>query len=373
LFENIFALGFLAVIFLMWIVPHSRAALNFTESEVAFLFPAPVSRRDLINFKLLRLQTAILFSSLFMALVGRFSSAHFYTGWVGWWLVLAVFNLHLLGSSFALTILMDRGISNWRRRLIFLGALALGVFGLFLWLRATFPPPPNIEASPDAFPILTHYFNHALETGPLHYLLVPFHLLLAPFFAQTSGEFLLALPAAFGIVALHYLWVISSNVAFEEASVEASRKLAERVKAVRAGNWQAGGRARKASRSPFKLDSSGFPAMALVWKNFIAAGSVVTMRFWIMLAWMVVFGGMLFRSNLHGGVEMALTILLCALLGFSIVIGPNLLRNDFRQDLPVTDMLKALPLAGWQVALGEIMAPVAILVACQWLLLILAL
>jgi hypothetical protein len=200
---------------------------------------------------------------------------------------------------------------------------------------------------------------------------MPFHLILAPFFAKTPAAFLLALPAAFGIVALHYLWVISSNVAFEEASIESSRKQADRVKAIRSGTWQS--RARKASRSPFNLDSSGFPPVALVWKNLIAAGGAFTMRFWIMLIWLIVFGGMIFRSNLHSGVNMALSLLIGMLLAVSILIGPNLLRNDFRQDLPVTDMLKSLPLAGWEVALGEIMAPVTILTAAQWLLLILAL
>jgi signal transduction histidine kinase len=36
-------------------------------------------------------------------------------------------------------------------------------------------------------------------------------------------------------------------------------------------------------------------------------------------------------------------------------------------------MLKTLPLAGWQVVLGEVLAPVSILVGAQWLLLLVAL
>jgi hypothetical protein len=47
-----------------------------------------------------------------------------------------------------------------------------------------------------------------------------------------------------------------------------------------------------------------------------------------------------------------------------------LLRQDFRQDLPLADLLKTYPLRGWQLALGEILAPVAILTCIQWLLLI---
>jgi hypothetical protein len=32
-------------VLLAWMIPHERAALTFTEAEVAFLFPAPVTRR----------------------------------------------------------------------------------------------------------------------------------------------------------------------------------------------------------------------------------------------------------------------------------------------------------------------------------------
>src|SRR5262249_11158463 len=52
---ELFGALFLFVIVVMaWIFPHERAALTFTEAEVAFLFPAPVTRRQLIHYKLIR-------------------------------------------------------------------------------------------------------------------------------------------------------------------------------------------------------------------------------------------------------------------------------------------------------------------------------
>ena len=79
-------------------------------------------------------------------------------------------------------------------------------------------------------------------------------------------------------LALHYIWVIRSDVAFEEPSVEASQKLAEKTAAARAGNWQAAGKKFKRKRPPFKLRPSGPPLMALVWKYLINAGSGFTAR-----------------------------------------------------------------------------------------------
>jgi hypothetical protein len=41
-----------------------------------------------------------------------------------------------------------------------------------------------------------------------------------------------------------------------------------------------------------------------------------------------------------------------------------------RLDLPNTDILKTYPLRGWQIVLGEVLAPVAIVTALLWLLLL---
>src|ERR1035441_1207456 len=112
LFESVGALILLVILLVAWIVPHQRAALTFTEAEIAFLFPAPISRRTLIHFKLLRSQTAILFTTLLLTLVTRRLGGHAWIRAVGYWLILSTLNLHLLGSSFALTRLLDRGIST---------------------------------------------------------------------------------------------------------------------------------------------------------------------------------------------------------------------------------------------------------------------
>ena len=57
--EFLASLALLVIFALTWIVPHERAALVFSEAEIAFLFPAPIRRRTLIHFKLIRSQTAV--------------------------------------------------------------------------------------------------------------------------------------------------------------------------------------------------------------------------------------------------------------------------------------------------------------------------
>src|SRR4051812_32450223 len=139
LFEGLGALALLVVVLLAWILPHQRAALAFTEAEVAFLFPAPISRRGLIHFKLARSQFRILTTTFLLTLVTNRFGGNAWIHATGWWLILSTLNLHFLGSSFGRTLLLDRGISNWQRRLGFLALVAVGSSAVIIWVRRTVP------------------------------------------------------------------------------------------------------------------------------------------------------------------------------------------------------------------------------------------
>ncbi len=373
--QAVAALFLLVAVLLAWILPHSRAALSFTEAEVAFLFPAPIGRRTLIHFKLLKSQTVIFFSAIFMTLIGRsWGGGDFVVRALGWWVVFATLNLHSLGSSFARTRLMDRGLSNWLRRILVLGAVGLMAAGIILWLDYTVPPPPPMAGGTTDFSRLGRYANEILHSGPLPYVLFPFRLVVAPCFAANAGQFLLALGPALVVMGLLYWWVIRSNVAFEEASVELSRKTAERIAMVRSGNWQAARKPKKAGRSPFQLRPTGLPAAALFWKNLASAGSLVRARVLVFLVWMIVIAGFLFlpQTKPSGDLGTALAFMALGVAAMSLFWGPQMLRCDLRQDLPATDVLKMFPMPGWQVVLGEVLAPATILAAVQWLLLLVA-
>src|SRR6266704_802013 len=141
LFELMGALALSLMVLSAWIFPHERAALLFSEAEIAFLFPAPVTRRTLIHFRLLRSQVAILFTTLFLTLVsGRFGQGG--KAWIhaaGWWLILSTLSLHTLAASFARTRLLELGVSNWRRRVVVLSVVGLLVATVLRWVGSTVP------------------------------------------------------------------------------------------------------------------------------------------------------------------------------------------------------------------------------------------
>jgi hypothetical protein len=371
--ESIGAALFFTAILLAWIIPHKRAALAFSEAEVAFLFPAPVTRRTLIHFKLMRSQVGILFSALFLTLLSSRFGAN--GPWLiraaAWWVILFTLNLHILAASFTVTMLMDRGISTWKRRLaVLLPVLAFLAFVIF-WIGREFPQLTAADLT--NLDTITAYAKQAFASGPLPYLLFPFQLVIRPYFATGWLAFLVALIPALLILLLHYVWVIRSEVAFEEASVEASQKLAEKLAAVRSGNWRSAGKKLKQKRAPFKLQPTGPAFVALFWKNLINAGSAFTARTWISVTIFVVVLSFSVHGS-HSSSSWTLVIGMGAAMfcAWTLLLGPQLIRQDFRHDLPQMDMLKVFPLRGWQVALGEILAPAVILAAIQWLLIIVA-
>jgi len=52
---------------------------------------------------------------------------------------------------------------------------------------------------------------------------------------------------------------------------------------------------------------------------------------------------------------------------YALLLGPQLVRCDLRADLLNADLLKSYPLRGWQIVLGELLTPVAILTGIVWL------
>ena len=56
------ALVLMVFVALYWLLPRGRAALAFSEAEIAFLFPAPIGRKTLIHYRWINTQLG--FSSL---------------------------------------------------------------------------------------------------------------------------------------------------------------------------------------------------------------------------------------------------------------------------------------------------------------------
>jgi ABC-2 type transport system permease protein len=359
------ALGLLLVALVNWFVPR-RAALAFTETEIAFLFPAPVSRRMLINYRVLSSQLGIIVTALIFTLVFRRMGpldGHALFRAFGWWIALATLNLHFTATSFTISRLFNRSITTQRRRAITIGAAAVVLIALIAWGYSTFQLPTATDLRTPAS--TRDYIGAQFDTGPFPYLLAIPRLLIAPYFASGIGEFVVAMGLALLVFAAHYFWVIHTEVSFEEATIARAEKRAARVRAVQKGDWRAQGQARKPQRPPFNLRSSGRPEVAFLWKNLLSTsalfrptGAIVSLA--IVLAGSMVLGQF---PILRG----AFFVTGLVLLGITLLFGPLVARQDLRQDLQNSDILKTYPLTGRQILLGELLTPITILSCIVWL------
>lgn len=360
-------LALLTVVFGMWLLPSDRPGLRFSEAEIAFLFAAPITRRGLLHYKLVSTLFASLLQTVFFAAI--FNGRALLTGrggylLVSWWLLLSFISLHYLGASLTIAKLAERGVHARLRRWALLGVVVVVVAVLGGWIWVTLPSL-LLSAS------VATWGQTALSTGALRWLTWPGQLLVRPFVARGAGEFVFALGPALAVLALHYLWVIRTNVAFEEASIASAERRASRLAELRRNGGFSTGPAQSAGRAPpWDLRRTPGPEFAFLWKNLLSTRRWLTPRTWLVVAGALVAVSVVLQRTLGPDYWKAGSVLTAAGLMAALaalVYGPLLTRLDLRQDLINADILKMYPLPGWRIVLGELLAPTLILTGIVWL------
>ncbi len=366
---GIAALALLVAMLATWLLPGERTALAFSEAEVAFLFPAPMTRSQLVRYKLLRSQLAILVSSVLLTVVLRRGGAFGGSPWlhaIGWWIVLSTVRMHFIGASFARDRLRGEGRLAWLRG-TGAGALVLAAaIALFWWVRTHVPPPPADGA-------LLPWAQQVLAVPALAWVLWPLKLVVAPMLAPDAMAFWRAVPAGLAVMALHFFWIVRSDASFEEAAIAQSRKRARIVEAKRDGRLGFDAlRPAKKRPAPFRLAPVGFPPVAMLWRNLLAMGTT-RMRSYAAIAALLLLGeGWIAHDAQLRPVLKLFFGLGLGVGGWLLVVGPMFVQRSLHRVLAHMDMLKASPLPGWQLALGELLAPMMLLAAAEWLLLAMA-
>ena len=356
------SLFLLATAALAWVWPGSGQPLAYSRAEVQFLFPAPVTRRQLVHYKLMRSQLAILFSSAIATLVLRPGSLM--TGWTlmaGLWVVMMTVRLHLMGVALRRASLVAHGASGLARHWLPLAGV-LGAAGVLA--AAVVNAWPALASFTDGKSAIAE-LQRLASVGAAGVVMWPFRALVRLPLSASTAEFWSALPAALALLAANYAWVLRSDAAFEEASAEQAEQRAARRTAPRAV-------VRGSAATPFTLAQDGPPETAILWKNLILVGRYVSLRTALRLLPLIVVFGLMTRSSQAGGVAAFIGALSLPLAAMAVLLGPQMMRNDLRQDLARLPMLKTWPVRSAALIRGEVLAPTVVVTAVAWLLLILA-
>ena len=359
------AVGLLAATALAWILPGSgRPALTFSRADVQFLFTAPISRRQLLHYKVLRSQAGAILGSALVTLVFRPQTlAQGWTFFAGMLLVMATVNLHLTGVSLRRESLRAHGQAGIFRQWVPLAVMLSAVTIVTASVAFYWPSLSGVSTPGQFFAEV----QRIADTWIVWLVLWPYMALMRLPLSGNGSTFLATLPLALAALVANYMWVLRSDVAFEESAArDAEQQLARR----RVGRHVSKLARRRAP--PFRLRPTGRPEIALLWKNLILSSRVA--RWGVLLrALPIVLLGAFTVSQAARTVADALATI--AALGAAAVtlVGPQILRNDLRQDLAQIATLKQWPVKGAAIVRGEVLAPTVLLSVIVWMLVTMAL
>ncbi len=344
------------VALIAWFWPSAEPPLKFTGAEVQFFYTAPVTRRQILHYKLLRSQLGVGFGVLIAALFSGAATAAASGRWtflIGGLLLFSTLRLHFLGVAFSRESLRGGGsvpVRAWIPPAVVAVLSGLVVVPFVIHAGELWRLGAGAGWPPAFGPMLLQI----ARTQPAATGLWPFAALIAPIVSPPGRAFLVAAMSAVALLALNYWWVLQSDAVLGEAVVAAERQHARGARGLPAP---------VARRAPFQLAPAGRPELALLWKNLILLGRYASPRMLIQGLLPIVLLSVVFGTTRAGGALAWIALLFAA---FFTLLGPYMMRNDLRHDMPRLAVLKTWPVRGSSLVVGELLAPATVLTILAW-------
>jgi len=341
--------------FACWVMPFTSGLLEFSRAETAFLFPSPLTRRQLLVYRLMRSQFAVFTGALIMALayptgtvVARLQSL------LAIWVVLMTSHVFFTGVTLARDRLRRRGRAPsfmWPG-LVLPGATVVAVLASIFRGSGGLPLDTASEAADAVVAVAEH--------GVTSLLLFPFATLVRPLFASGLPEFIEALAKALGIYAVALAWLFwADSESSDSADASAERQVNQPERKARAY------RAKPIAWTPA---SGSFPEAFFLWKGalqtFRTVDRRVFLRAFLIVGWMI--AASFFVTRARGLVALVGVFSTWGAL-FTIFMAPQIVRMDLRQDLAHLELLKAWPVRGAAVIRGEIAWSATVVTTAAWM------
>jgi ABC-2 type transport system permease protein len=349
---------------LAWVSPGGSGLFDFSGAEVQFLFPAPVSRRQLLVHRIARSQLGLLFAAMVPAFLITNPSLQIGSAGVrvlrglALWVIFLTVRVYVAGVMLARARLTT-GDSRARRVAwtpLLTTIAALAVAGVPL-VRSFMREP--VGSADEAM----SRFSSVVSTGLPRIVLWPFVSLVRPLFSEWPGPFLLAMAGSLTVMVVTVVWVLSSDEAFQQVA-EDTRRRKERS--------QASSMSTPTSRDVgWSLGLSGRTETLFLWKNAMqtlrGTKLMTVLPFAIPLTFLAVASATARMSPGTRGPAAAFATVSLALAAFCAFLGPQAMRGDLRGDLPHLEQLKTWPVKAAAVIRGEILWPTTLLTLCAWL------
>ena len=342
-----------------WLMPWAGGLVTFTASEKAILFSAPLSRRQLLAYRLIRSQWSSLFGAVIFAIAYPLASGPArLRGLIAGWLLLMT--VHVFFAGVMLTRVRLRHATTSRQgfrrlpQLLTLGALTV-VAGEVLRTARVAP----VHTFEDVFDTL----RTVSQGGLTHVVLTPFIAIVRPLFATSMASFVATMVPALLVYVATIAWVLASHEAVDLVA-EHTNDEAERQAVARPVPYSS-------RPAAWTLALQGRPEGIFIWKaaqqTFRIVDRRVVVQFLVAACWVAVLLTLMGRTR-GGGFSRAIAAFAGIAAAFATIVGPQIFRRDLRQDLTKLEILQTWPVRPAAVVRGEILWPAGVVTGVAWVL-----
>jgi ABC-2 type transport system permease protein len=359
-----------------WFADNGPSNLALDKAEAAFILPAPVSRRALVSYKLLRAQLAVLTTVLVWTILIRRGSSTLPAPMraIGVWILFTTTNLHRTGAEIVKAAWRVRGRGALRKHWAAIAVIILTILGLSVSIGMSYPTLSAAWAVGVKDWLVA--FGAAVGTGPSHIALWPIQATLAPMVAATASGWWSALPGALIVLLVHLIWVTRVD---DDAVTAAVDRATQRIESIRERADERKSSIRAIKPKPeivlktMPLSPVGWPPMAIVWKNALAMRRRTRNGVTLFLIMALLPTGIGLLVTMDGGSRAVAAALWGAIFAAETALaGPLVLRNDLRSDMINLTALKLLPLSGRTIVAAEVLSAVAPLAVIEGVMLVFA-
>ncbi|MEP7308176.1 MAG: putative ABC exporter domain-containing protein [Acidobacteriota bacterium] len=349
--------GLLLLAALAWIVPAESGLLAFSEAETHLLVPAPVTRRQLLVYRLLRSQLPLLFGAAISAVFVPLAAERRLRFGVGMFTLLVTARVYFTGvtrarARLAASSAAERSVA-WAPLAFLLGAITIVIVSI---VRVHGLLPLD---TPEG---LLSTVGRAIGTWPSALVLWPFTAVMRPLFAPSDAEFFVGLALALVVLGCTVEWVLWGDGVFQQAPDNVPEPTMGRRGSVQAA---------RARNVGWTLGLSGRLDTVFLWKNAMQSLRSTNLVSVLPIAGTAILVGVAFATARMSATNQrapaaALAIGSLFMAAFAALLGPQMVRSDMRGDLQHLDVLKTWPVKPAVVIRGQLLWPTLALTLWVW-------
>jgi hypothetical protein len=313
--------------------------LNVKPSDAEFLFASPLTRKQIVLFKLLNIQkvTVLIALGLSVVLPYFFEQLSTLRVFVGLLLMVSLTSVVYFLLRYFVSFCAMKG-HLYVAQLMIAGFITALIYNS--WQVVT--------QAQSVFNNLARYN----ETPAFEWFMAPLDWIIEPIFSPSWLAFsqTVWMPLLVCLVLLTLFFTRRFHYAFFEQNIEGAGRSADIE-----------GQVKKQKKTRlFKLKPTGPQYQAFVWKSIMASPLLGSVMGRSLFAGFLIGIVVLSHLPLPLGGQYIMHTLLVSMIFAMVFIGPLLFRGGLRHDMPYLDLLKSMPIKGRQLIVGEMVLPVLI-------------